>query len=332
MDARDSESGRHSGATDGSAPGAKSPLSAAPPKKIRDLPRSFLLEQLELYYGKKPPETIVERDYSLWRCAETGFEFAWPMLPGNIPFYEWVSGFASYYPGLRWEYGEVQRLIEPPANRPPMVLDVGCGKGDFLQGIHFLPASSRYALDLNEPAIRACRQLGFQAYCGTIAAALAAGFVAKGQFPVVTSFHCLEHVDDPVEFVRSLAAITAPGGRLFLSTPYSPMSFESDWFDILNHPPHHMTRWNLAAYQRLASLLGLRLRYFVPASNTLRRALSVFRLLQYGPNRSVGKARFAADLLRHFPKLAAQYRKQKERGRDHGGIAADVILVELTLP
>lgn len=308
---------------------ARSPLSALPPKKIRDLPRTYLIDRLAEYYGVRPPAEVVECDYALWECAETGLQFAWPLQPGNVAFYKWVSQFSSYYPGLRWEYGEVRRLLgtEGNARREDFkLLDAGCGKGDFLRGLDFLPREKKFALDLNEPAIQECRQLGFQAFCGTMETALTAGFIRRSEFPVVTSFHCLEHVDQPVEFVRSLMAAVAPGGRLFISTPYSPMSFESEWFDILNHPPHHMTRWNLAAYQRLAEMLGARMRYFVPPSSVLKRTLNVFRLRHYGPNHPVGKGKLAADLIRHFPEFMRDFRKQRLRKP----IGADVILVEFT--
>jgi SAM-dependent methyltransferase len=308
----------------------RSPLSASPPEKIRDLPRAFILEQLEIYYGAKPPSDAVECDYSLWECSETGLQFAWPMLPGNACFYKWASGFASYYPGIRWEYGEVRRLLESEktaAGKNFNLLDAGCGGGDFLQSLNSISNENKFALDLNAPAIEKCRQKGFQAFCGTVDSALAAGFLKAGEFPVVTAFHCLEHVDDPVNFVRSLVKLAAPVGRVFISTPYSPMSFEDDWFDILNHPPHHLTRWNLRAYQRLAETAGAKMRCFVPPSSALKRALNVFRLRQYGPNHPVGKGKLLADLLRHFPALMRDFRKQKSRGP----IAADVILVELTV-
>jgi SAM-dependent methyltransferase len=309
---------------------ARSPLSQLPPKKIRDLPRDFLLGELGKYYGARPPAEAVECDYALWGCAETGLQFAWPPSPGSLRFYEWVSGFASYYPGIRWEYGEVRRLLAAETSapgKPFKVLDVGCGKGDFLQSLDFLPNENKFALDLNEPAVAECRRQGFQAFCGTMDTALTAGFFKAGEFPVVTSFHCLEHVDEPVEFVRALIKAVAPGGRLFMSTPYSPMSFESEWFDILNHPPHHMTRWNLAAYQRLAEMVGAKMRFFVPPSSALKRTLNVFRLRHYGPNHPVAKGRLLADLLRHFPEFLRDLRKQQSRRP----IAADVILVELTV-
>jgi SAM-dependent methyltransferase len=317
-------------------PAAKSPLNSRPPKKIRDLPRSFLLEELKAYYHTAPPDGAVECDYSLWECAETGLQFAWPMVPGNACFYEWLSRFDSYYPGRRWEYGEVWRLIEADgaANDQTTVLDVGCGKGDFLRGLDALPPGRKFALDLNEPAVESCRQSGFPAFCGTIASGLSAGFLKPGSFPVVTAFHCLEHVDDPVEFVRSLVKVTAHGGRVFLSTPYSPMSFEfgTDRFDVLNHPPHHLTRWNLTAYRRLAEILGVRMRHFVPHTSPGRGAITAFRVVHYGTNYATPRPKIVADMLCHFPEVIRLYRHQLARKRQNEGISADAILVELTVP
>ena len=310
-----------------------SPLSQLPPQKIRDLPRAFLTKELGDYFHSPAPEGIVETGYSLWRCAETGLEFCDPPLPGNAAFYEWVSSFASYYPGFRWEYGQVaDRLKAAPFSAPGFkVLDVGCGKGDFLRALDFLPAQKKFALDLNEPAIRSCREQGFNAFCGTVETALDAGFLKPAEFSVVTSFHCLEHVAQPVEFVRELLRVTAPGGKLFLSTPYSPMSFERDWFDVLNHPPHHMLRWNLAAYRRLAEILGVGMRHFAPRNRPLKQALQAFRLKAYGPNVKVPRAVLLKDLLLHAPSFLASWRRLSQRARNHDNNGADLVLVEFTV-
>jgi SAM-dependent methyltransferase len=310
----------------------RSPLSPSS-QKIRDLPRDFLLAMLGDYFHAPPPAGIVETDYALWRCAETGLEFCDPPLSGNAAFYEWVGSFDSYYPGFRWEYGQVTRLLESENISAPdlKVLDVGCGKGDFLRSLDFLPAQKKFALDLNEPAVRACRGQGFNAFCGTVETAIAAGFLKPGEFPVVTSFHCLEHVSEPVEFVRELLRATAPGGKLFLSTPYSPMSFESEWFDVMNHPPHHMARWNLAAYRKLAEILGVKMRHFAPQNRPFKQALQAFRLKTYGPNVNVKCATLLKDISLRAPQFFSGWQKLSCRARRHENGGADFILVEFTV-
>ena len=310
----------------------RSPLSQQPAEKIRDLPRTFLHARLAEYFHAPAPAEIVTEDYSLWRCIETGLEFCAPPVPGNPAFYEWVSGFDGYYQGERWEYGAVGAELKDHAGPGFKILDVGCGPGDFFKVLDFLPPGQKYALDLNEPAIRICRERGYPAFCGTMTTATAAGFVAPGGFSVVTSFHCLEHVADPVGFCRELLCAVAPGGKLYLSTPCSPMSFESDWFDVQNHPPHHMTRWNPAAYRQLAKILGVTMRPLAPPARPFRQALQKLCLQLHGPNVFVPREVLLKDLLRHGPRFLAHWWRLAARARRHELRGADLILVEFTVP
>lgn len=308
-----------------------SPLTGGNAKKIRDLPAPFLAEALSSYYGERPPEAACESDYSLWECAETGLQFARPARQGNDVFYRWVSRFPSYYPGLRWEYKKVielagkQRLVSGPDR---LVLDVGSGKGDFLDLFGLVPPSRRLAVDVNEPAVKQCQELGFGAFCGSIEDAVASGFVAKNQCALVCAFHCLEHVEQPVQFVQNLLQLVAPRGSLFLSTPNSPMSFEMRWFDVLNHPPHHLTRWNRRAYEKLAELTGCSVRFFTPPASLLRDSAKLFQLLRHG-TRSVPRAQLAKEcFLQPWLALRCVGDQLRHRWR-HGRPYADVILVEL---
>lgn len=311
-----------------------SPLSPLPAEKIRDLPRDFLLAKLAEYFHATPPGDIVATDYSLWRCSETGLEFCHPALPGSAEFYEWASRSARYYFNDRWEFGEVARRLRA-ANLPAtgqQVLDVGSGPGDFLRELDFVPAQSKFALDLNESAVQACREQKFNAFCGAPESALAAGFVRAGQFAVVTAFHLLEHVADPVGFVRGLLRLTAPGGKLFLSTPASPMSFEREWFDVMNHPPHHMTRWNRRSYQKLAEILGLKMECFTPVGQTLSQLLQTFKLKNYGANVEISRLVLLQDIALHAGQVWADWRWLCRRAAGHDLGGADLILVEFTAP
>jgi SAM-dependent methyltransferase len=301
---------------------------------LYELPREKIIECLKEYFGHPPPASALECDYTLWRCAETGFEFAWPSKAGAQGFYEWIGRFDFYYPAWRWEYdavaGQLAAAVRDGAKHI-RVLDVGCGAGKFLLSLDFLPLSARLALDFNPSAIAECTAKGLPGFCGDVGSALKAGFVARRSLDVVTSFHCLEHVADPLTFVSELLGLLKPGGTLWLSTPNSPLSFESHWFDIMNHPPHHLGRWNPAAYRKLAELLGCQCELFSPPVSAWRQALATFRLVRYGAHRPIPRSRLVKDLLAHSGSLLSIWGDQRARARRLRPLAGDVILAKLTL-
>lgn len=306
-----------------------SPLSEVLPEKLKDLPSEFLRRAAAAYFSASPPAAAFADDFTMYRCRETGLEFAWPMRAGNGAYYDWLASVDKYFPVSRWEYGEVlRRLHEAGVSPCASLIDVGGGSG------HFATAAARAGYhvtvtDLSRSAVEACRAHGLVAFEGDFRQLVESNRLSQKAYEVVTCFHCLEHVEEPVKFVQDLLRLGTRGARVFISTPCSPMHFEVAWFDPQNHPPHHLTRWTPIAYQKLARILDAECLIYMPTPNgAIRRALSSLKTSVFGPRVVVPRMTTLAAALAK-PSMSWQHlRAQSRRMHYEGKPCADVILVE----
>ena len=116
-----------------------------------------------------------------------------------------------------------------------------------------------------------------------------------------------------------------------LSVPYSPTSREYVKPDIMNLPPHHLTRWNMGSLKRLAERAGLDLSYEMRKPKPLLK-----RTIQHALEKTTGRGdasglRKAAILVSHPRTLAEALRVHRAREKVDGRRAADEILVRLRL-
>jgi SAM-dependent methyltransferase len=132
------------------------------------------------------------------------------------------------------------------------VLDAGCGEG---YGASLLAAHAErvLAVDRDEAvAIASSRyrdpRLAFRALD------LMALPTLGERFDLVVSFQVIEHLPDPTGFLRALAACTAPGGTLVVTTPNRLMSVSEN--------PYHLREWTAPELASLAApvLPGVRVR------------------------------------------------------------------------
>jgi SAM-dependent methyltransferase len=267
---------------------------------LRELPDNFLRAALGKHVGMPVPEGLVTTSYQLYRDRATGLEYAVPPVPGNGQFYSWLSSFPWYYPRVRWEYGSVAQLAQNLAKERGRIgiVDVGCGSGEFLSTLQGHPGYRCLGIEPTASAARRCAELGVECFCGETST-----FMANPnheRFDIVCSFHTLEHVPNPHAFVRELVSLARPGGVICISTPLSPMFFEAVWFDALNHPPHHLSRWTIAAYSDLARKLGVSIEFRFPKSiGVLRQIWFCAALVNFGPARRVSVSRRLLAIARH---------------------------------
>jgi ubiquinone/menaquinone biosynthesis C-methylase UbiE len=131
------------------------------------------------------------------------------------------------------------------------LLDVGCGRGEFvhaagLRGFH------AEGVDFQPEPARSGRELyGAQITCGDIWQMLGNG----RRFDVATAFEVLEHVADPLALLRAMGRI---GRYVAVSVPSAerrPPLFSRGFDD----PPHHLTLWTASALRLAIAQAGLEL-------------------------------------------------------------------------
>lgn len=119
------------------------------------------------------------------------------------------------------------------------LLDYGCGNGAFAKWMskHGFEAVGLEPFSLGDPHEEPNLKL--------VRAPLAQASKDLGTFDVITMWHVLEHVPDPVEVLTKLRALLNPGGVLIVSVPnfssWQSTVFKGSWFHL--DPPRHLLQF-----------------------------------------------------------------------------------------
>jgi 2-polyprenyl-3-methyl-5-hydroxy-6-metoxy-1,4-benzoquinol methylase len=137
---------------------------------------------------------------------------------------------------------------------PGRLLDVGCGRGDFL---HMMSERGWdvHGVDFDAAAATAAKALyGLDVRIGTLDEVVASG----DRFDVVTASHVLEHVPDPSEFLRQCRFLLKRGGVLVLKTPnvgsFGHKHYGKSWRGL--EPPRHLHLFTIGALNACAAGAG----------------------------------------------------------------------------
>ena len=184
----------------------------------------------------------------LLECATSRLQFYAPAgLAADAGLYAFLGNSSWYYDPHKWELPYVVEALRATGARS--VLEVGCGSGHFL-ALARDAGISAVGVDINVDAIAAAQSKGLHASTRTLNELLNSG----ERYDAVVAFQVLEHIPRPHDFLTEVAALVEDGGSLFFAVPNADC-WISRRLSLLDTPPHHMTRWPVAAFQHLTQLL-----------------------------------------------------------------------------
>lgn len=246
-------------------------------------------------------------EIAIVRCGTCGLDRFDPPRAGDRAFYEALMSSVPYT-AERWDFRVVSSAIEPDDD----VADLGAGEGRFLGS---LPVGDgrRIAVDHHAAAVERWGARGGEGFVGTFEAF---GAAEAGRLDVVTSFHTLEHVPDPMSLLRAAARSLRPAGTCWLSVPNRDRTLREEG-EPMDRPPHHVTRWSAAQVREAAGRAGLEVVSIraEPPDLAMSRAIvrsAIARRVPAGRSRAVELPLVAIS---HALVPRARHRRNLARGR-----------------
>ncbi len=179
------------------------------------------------------------------------------------------QAFSSVYQGLATDFDTIDRIGRYAPSAPALILDYGCGDGEFLVQMRDF-GHSVTGVDFDPVCVRSGAEKGISV-C-TPSEVPAEDWIE--QFDFVSLAHVVEHVPDPATLLSKLTAWLKPGGTFFLETPnadaFGLEVFGKYWRGL--EAPRHLSLPSLSGIIEAAEAAGLALQRQV-VSQSLRTHL-----------------------------------------------------------
>jgi 2-polyprenyl-3-methyl-5-hydroxy-6-metoxy-1,4-benzoquinol methylase len=212
------------------------------PKLIEDWRAAYKMEIAAEFAGHQ----LINHHH----CQNCDLQFFDPALAGSDKLYMELEDFDWYYPHRKWEHDEALQELRAGDR----VLEVGSGRGDFVARAIAEKGVEIIGLELNQKAIAAAQALGRPVYRRNVEDL---GAESANSFDVVCGFQVLEHIPEPEPFIGACLDLLKVGGRLLLSVPDNDGFLRHFHDDLLNKPPHHVSRWTRRVFEYLPSRFPL---------------------------------------------------------------------------
>jgi len=133
------------------------------------------------------------------------------------------------------------------------LLEIGCGSGEMLRRFSDWGWETE-GIDFDENAVKNSRSKNLKVSQGD----LTSQNYDIDSFDAIYCSHVLEHVPDPMGFLKECFRVLKPGGRLVIFTPnaesWGHSKFKSDWRGL--EPPRHLHIFTNKSFELLAKESG----------------------------------------------------------------------------
>lgn len=176
-------------------------------------PATFNLSALgpKTFSARRTPDGT---HYRFVKCANCGLIFSNPILPLDKIAKLYKDSTFDYAPEaeyLKKTYGAVlERMLPHIGIQKTKVLDIGCGNGFFLERAEELGVQHVFGV---EPSIPAIKMAPKRLQSKIKASIFKPGLYKALTFDIACCFHTLDHVTDPMAFVKEMYRILNRGGQ-----------------------------------------------------------------------------------------------------------------------
>lgn len=164
-----------------------------------------------------------------------------------LSFVSYLIPFANFY------LARAARFLRVPSkDNFSTLLDVGCGRGDFLIRAQYCGYNAT-GIDFDPETVNIAVSRGLSAVVSEVK-----DLPETSKYDAITLSHVLEHVYDPRQLLIDIFVRLKPGGYLYVATPNfnsaGRLAFGNDWRGL--DAPRHLYLFNTVALKKLLQEIG----------------------------------------------------------------------------
>ncbi len=189
-----------------------------------------------VYMNPRPELEVLKSIYDTYHQRNGKDEYSWEVLMGD-------------------NFKSISSLLENKFPSRGRILDIGCGYGHFLKIMEWRGWKTE-GIDPSPNTVSYARKEGLNVVNTTIDEAS----LPESSFNAVTMFYVLEHLTDPLNALRKIHNLLAPGGALIIRVPHttpvvrllSALKISNNLYDA----PFHLFDFSPSSITRLLEKSG----------------------------------------------------------------------------